>query len=237
MPAPLRHPRRLQRRANRPFGAPNPPPKGTRTASRGGASARKWRILRLPRHPARPATQKLASMPHAATLHAPTGAHRPIPRSTPRPTNSKKAPSPSRYRPTCRFRPKPARCPPADTARLPKARNGLGLACEMTAGAMAKKGAEFPVPGVSAADLSAAGVHAEAFELAIDAVPTAESTPLPAGIAQPAPRQRPAPRTGSLQRPLHLPLACDRGKKDRNAPPIAPPRLPCHAWTAAQRAA
>ena len=50
---------------------------------------------------------------------------------------------------------------PADLKRYPRARNGLGLACEATAAAMTKKGAVFQVPGVDPSALATAGQHAE----------------------------------------------------------------------------
>ncbi len=61
---------------------------------------------------------------------------------------------------------------PADLARYPRARKGLGLACEATAAALGKKGAAFAVPGVDAAALASAGQQADKVDQVIEDVRT-----------------------------------------------------------------
>ena len=61
---------------------------------------------------------------------------------------------------------------PDELARFPRSRKGLGLACQATAVALTKKGAEFTVPGVDAAALAVAGDRAEKIDEVIEDVRT-----------------------------------------------------------------
>lgn len=57
---------------------------------------------------------------------------------------------------------------PEELARYPRARKGLGLACQATSMALAKKGSEFAVPGVDPAALATAGDRAEKIDEVIE---------------------------------------------------------------------
>ena len=60
-----------------------------------------------------------------------------------------------------------------DKKSLPRARKGVGLACDQTAAAMEKSEGALMVPGVTAATLRAAGALAENFDQVIEDVTVA----------------------------------------------------------------
>jgi hypothetical protein len=59
---------------------------------------------------------------------------------------------------------------PLEVRRMPRARRGLGTACEDTASIMRNLGDSFSVPGVTADSLESAGQMAEEIDRVIDAV-------------------------------------------------------------------
>lgn len=52
--------------------------------------------------------------------------------------------------------------------RIEKTRSGLGVTCQATAASMAKKGDEFQVPGVTAAELADLGLQADLADQVIE---------------------------------------------------------------------
>jgi hypothetical protein len=66
--------------------------------------------------------------------------------------------------------PRAGKLKPEDKKALPKARKGIGLACEQTSVAMEKSGDALPVPEVTAEGIRIAGKLAEDFDQVIEDV-------------------------------------------------------------------